>query len=166
MGSFAVANAGIGGNGLLHSALYGGPAECNLSALARFNRDVLALAGVRRIVLLEGSNDLESIGIKINGRLVEKPAPAATVNDLIGGYQQIIALAHQHGIQVIGGTIIPFEGVAAGNGIENAWNPDKQIMRTSINQWIRGSASFDAVVDFDAVMRDPAHPSRLLPLYD
>ena len=107
---FAVANEGIGGNALLHSAVYGGAVNSNPSALARFDRDVLALAGASYLILLEGVNDLDSIGLKVNGQRVDDSSLAASVEDIISGYQQIIARAHSHGIKVIGATIMPYEG--------------------------------------------------------
>jgi lysophospholipase L1-like esterase len=166
----AVANEGIGGNALLHSAVYGGAANSSPSALARFDRDVLAVTGVSHLILLEGVNDLDSVGLKVNGRPVNDSSLAASAEDIISGYQQIIARAHSHGIKVIGATIMPYEGEgidADGNvTLENAFTPAKEQMRQRINQWVIGSHAFDGVVDFDAVMRDPAHPARLLPAYD
>jgi lysophospholipase L1-like esterase len=168
--AWAVANEGISGNALLHSAVYGGPADANPSALARFDRDVGALSGVRYLIVADGVNDIDSVGMTVNGQRVDNPAFAASADDMIGGYQQLIVRAHAHGIRIIGATIMPYEGegTEADGRVtsENAYTPAKEAMRTAINRWIRENHSFDGVIDFDAVVRDPTHPSRLLPAYD
>lgn len=141
----AVVNQGISGNQVLRDGV--GP-----SALARFERDVLSRPGVKWMILLEGIND-----INIRGR---NPGPGALTSDeLIAGYRQIIERAHSHGIKIIGATIMPEEGVptASERGEE---------LRLSVNQWIRTSHAFDAVVDFDAVVRDPERPIRLRAAFD
>ncbi len=167
---FAIANAGISGNALVHSAVYGGAANSNPGALARFDRDVLALSGVSYLIVVEGVNDLDSVGMKVNGQRVDDPALAASTDDMIGAYQQLIARAHAHGIKVIGATIMPYEGegIEADGSVtqENAFTPEKEAMRQAINRWIRDGHAFDGVIDFDAVVRDPTHVSRLLPAYD
>jgi lysophospholipase L1-like esterase len=167
---WAVANEGISGNALLHSAVYGGPADANPSALARFDRDVGALSDVRYLIVADGVNDIDSIGMTVNGQRVDNPAFAASADDMIGGYQQLIARAHAHGIRIIGATIMPYEGegLEADGRVtsENAFSPAKEAMRNTINRWIRESHAFDGVIDFDAVVRDPGHPSRLLAAYD
>ena len=149
--ALAILNQGIGGNHLLTDGL--GP-----NALARFDRDVLAQATVRYLIVLEGVNDL--------GRLAQQGETAradheALVQQLIGAYEQIIARAHAHGIKVIGATILPYVGA------ENYHpGPANEADRLAVNQWIRHAGHFDAVIDFDKVMADPAHPDRLLPTYD
>jgi hypothetical protein len=82
-----------------------------------------------------------------------------SASDIIAGYRRLIARARRGGIRVIGTTISPFEG-------RDSYTPDKELVRREINSWIRGSTAFDAVVDFDAVLRDPSRPTRLLPAYD
>jgi lysophospholipase L1-like esterase len=149
--SVAVLNQGIGGNRLLLDGI--GP-----NALARVPSDVLAQAGVRYVVVLEGIND-----IGMFGRAGEH-SPAeheAFVQDMIGAYRQIVARAHTHGIEAIGGTLTPF----VGNGF---YHPGAagEADRAAVNRWIRTPGNFDAVVDFDEAVRDPAHPDRLLPGYD
>jgi lysophospholipase L1-like esterase len=142
-----VLNEGIGGNRLLHDGL--GP-----NALSRFDRDVLGQTGVRWLIVLEAINDL---GTRANAeRRGEKPA---TVQELIGAYQQIIQRAHTHNILVYGGTILPYEGAAY-------FNPDGEADRKEINKWIRTSGQFDGVIDFDAATRDPNQPSHLSPTFD
>jgi lysophospholipase L1-like esterase len=149
--NLAVVNAGIGGNRLLLDSL--GP-----NALARFDHDVLAPAGARYVIVLEGVNDL--------GMLVREGHPtsaehAALVRRIIGAYEQMIARAHAHRIHVIGATILPFVD-------SQFYNPgsESEADRQAVNQWIRTPGHFDAVVDFDMIMRDPQHPDRLLPTLD
>ncbi len=146
-----VLNHGIGGNHLLIDGL--GP-----NALARFDRDVLAQAGVRYLIVFEGVNDLG--GLERNG---EVPAAEHTklVERIIGAYQQMIARAHAHGIQVIGATITPYGGSDYYHP-----GPASEADRQAVNQWIRAAGHFDAVVDFDSVVRDPHQPDHLLPAYD
>ena len=146
-----VSNQGIGGNHLLTDGL--GP-----NALARFDRDVLAPAGVRWLIVFEGVNDLGGLA-----RTGEVPAEqhAVWVERLIAAFEQIIVRAHAHGLRVYGATITPFIG-------SDYYHPDAQTEadRQAVNAWIRAAGHFDAVLDFDAVVRDPEHPDRLLAAYD
>ncbi|WP_093084939.1 SGNH/GDSL hydrolase family protein [Sphingobium sp. AP50] len=147
----AIVNQGIGGNRLLHDGL--GP-----NALARLDRDVLAQPGVTHLILLEGINDL---GTLTRDAPVSAAEHQAHVARIIGAYRQIIARAHARGIRVIGATIMPF----VGNGYYHA-DAQNEADRQAVNSWIRTPGHFDAVIDFDRVTRDPAHPDRLLPAYD
>jgi len=146
-----VLNEGIGGNHLLTDGL--GP-----NALARFDRDVLAQTGVHWLIVLEGINDIGKLSR-------DGPAPApeheALVHQIIAAYEQIIARAHAHGLAVIGGTITPFIGSDYYHPA-----PENEADRQQVNRWIRTPGHFDAVIDFDKAVRDPAQPDRLLPLYD
>jgi lysophospholipase L1-like esterase len=146
-----VSNQGIGGNHLLTDGL--GP-----NALARFDRDVLAPAGVRWVIVFEGVNDLG--GLARNGE-VPLADHQALVRRVIAAYQQIIARAHAHGLTAIGATITPY----AGSGYYHP-GPLSEADRVAVNQWIRAVGHFDSVVDFDAVVRDPQQRDRLLPAYD
>lgn len=137
-----VLNQGIGGNCLLYGGL--GP-----NALARLDRDVLSQSGVRWLIVLEGINDL---GARANTR-TRTQAPA-TVEELIGAFGQIIQRAHAHGVRVFGATIMPV-------GESFYFNPEVETARQAINQWIRTSGQFDAVIDFDAATRDPQRPDHL-----
>lgn len=141
-----VLNHGIGGGRLLLDGL--GP-----NALARFDRDVLAQAGVRYLIVLEGVNDL---GNFTRDAPQSAEAHAALVRRITGAYRQIVARARAAGIKAIGGTILPYGG-------NDYYHPDAQneADRQAINAWIRKPGNFDAVVDFDAVMRDPANPMRM-----
>jgi lysophospholipase L1-like esterase len=146
-----VSNQGIGGNHLLTDGL--GP-----NALARFDRDVLAPAGVRWAIVFEGVNDLG--GQARNGEA--SPADhAELVRRVIAAYQQMVARAHEHGLRVFGGTITPYVG-------SDYYHPGamSEADRQAVNQWIRAAGHFDAVIDFDRVLADPSHPDRLLPAYD
>lgn len=154
-GRLGVVNRGIGGNRLLRD-----PGEQPLfgrSVLARFDRDVIATAGVRYLVVLIGINDIGHPG---TGTIPATEAP--TAQDLIAGYRQLIARAHAKGIAVYGATLTPFEGTV----FPGYFTPEKEAVRQAVNNWIRSSDEFDAVIDFDRAVRDPNHPSRMLPAYD
>jgi lysophospholipase L1-like esterase len=153
---WAVVNEGIAGNRLLSD----GPiASLGVSALARFDRDALSVPGVTHIVLLEGINDLGFPGAKLGELSLADPADVRSAEDLIGAYRQLISRAHARGVKVIGSTMTPCEGV----DIPGYYSDEKEATRQVVNKWIRTSAAFDGVIDFDAVVRDPDHPSRLLP---
>jgi lysophospholipase L1-like esterase len=146
-----VSNQGIGGNHLLSDGL--GP-----NALARFDRDVLAPTGVRWVIVFEGVNDLG--GLARNGEVgVEQHR--ALVEQVIKAYRQITERAHSHGLRVFGATITPYTG-------SNYYHPGKlsEADRQAVNDWIRSPGNFDAVIDFDGIVRDPQHPDQLLPAYD
>lgn len=149
--TMGVLNEGIGGNRLLLDGL--GP-----NALARFDRDVLAQTGVRVVIVLEGVNDL---GTLTRDHDVSAEEHAALVGRIEAAYGQMIERAHAHGVRVIGATVLPYGG-------SKYYHPaaESEADRQAINAWIRGPGHFDAVVDFDKVMRDPQHPDRLLPTYD
>jgi lysophospholipase L1-like esterase len=151
----AVVNEGIAGNRLLAN----GPiASLGVSALARFDRDALSLPGVTHIVLLEGINDLGFPGAKLGELSLADPADIRSPDDIIGAYRQLIARAHVRGIKLIGSTLTPCEGV----DIPGYHSDAKEAVRQAVNKWIRNSGAFDGVIDFDAVLRDQDHPSRLL----
>ncbi|XBS70142.1 SGNH/GDSL hydrolase family protein [Acerihabitans sp. KWT182] len=150
----AVINAGISGARLLSDGM-------GDKALSRFNRDVLHQDGVRSVIVLLGIND-----ISWPGTLYAPRSPLPSRDALIGGYRQLIAKAHAGGIRIIGATLPPFEGALPGTPLDNYYRADKDALRHEINHWIRASHAFDAVIDFDALLRDPARPSRLNPAYD
>jgi len=149
--TIGVSNQGIGGNHLLTDGL--GP-----NVLARFDRDVLAPAGVRWLIVFEGVNDLG--GLARDGE-VPPAAHEAFVARVLAAYQQVIARAHAHGLRVYGATITPYVG-------SGYYHPDplSEADRQAVNAWIRTAGHFDAVIEFDSVVRDPAHPDQLLPAYD
>lgn len=138
----SVVNGGIGGGRVLDDGV--GP-----NALARFDRDVLAQPGVTHVTVLEGVNDIGVAGAK--------PSPSAA--DLISGHRQLIDRAHARGLRIYGATLTPFEGAAY-------WTPEGEAKRQALNTWIRTSGAYDAVLDFAAVVQDPAHPSTTRAEYD
>ena len=147
----AVVNMGIGGNHLLTDGL--GP-----NVLARLDRDVFARPGARTLLVLEAINDLG----KLSREDVRTPEQhKALVADLIAAYAQVIDRAHGQGVRVIGCTVTPYVG-------SDYYHPDaaSEADRQALNAWIRTSKKFDAVVDFDKAIRDPAHPERMIPAYD
>jgi len=154
--TLAVVNEGIVGNPLLRdSEIFG------VSALARFDRDALVLPGVTHIVLLEGINDIGFVGAKMDGQYLADPAETRSAQDIIDAYRQLISRAHARGIKVIGATITPCEGV----DIPGYYSDAKETVRETVNKWIRTGGAFDGMIDFDAVVRDPDHPTRLLPKF-
>ena len=155
---FGVVDMGIGGNRILHEGAASKRPQFGINALARFDQDVLAQPGVRYLLILEGINDIGHAGSSAPA------SEAATAEDLIAGLTQIIERAHEKGIKVIGATITPFEG--EGNTKRGYWTPEKAKVREAVNSWIRSGKSFDAFVDFDKVVRDPANPNKILPAFD
>ena len=136
--NWAVVNAGIGGNRLLR---YGsGP-----SALARLDRDVLSVPGVKAIILLEGINDIGR-GFSPTGET--QPVTAETLE---AADKQIIARAHEHGVKVYGGLLTPYKGAAYAS-------PAGEQVREALNAWIKNSGTFDGVIDFATATANPADP--------
>ncbi|MFI7451404.1 SGNH/GDSL hydrolase family protein [Nonomuraea sp. NPDC049714] len=144
----AVINMGIAGNRVLRETDGFGA-----SALARFDRDVLARPGVRWVVLAEGGNDIcfSFMGMPESER--------ATAEDIIAGYRMLIGRAHLHGLRIIGCTLTQFGGTFV-------FTAESERMRQDVNRWIRDSGEFDAVVDLDAATRDPAAPTNLRAEFD
>jgi lysophospholipase L1-like esterase len=152
--TLAVDNEGIGGNRVLYDG-------AGVSALARFDRDVLSQPGVVDLIVLEGINDIvwphmKPFPARDGAPMRGNPfaAQAVTAGDLIQGMKQIIDRAHQHGIRVFGATILPYEGA-------NNYTDDGEAVRKAVNQWIRTGGAFDGVFDFDASVRDPNHPTKI-----
>lgn len=150
----AVLNAGISGSRVLRDKM-------GVNALARFERDVLAQPGIAAVIVLMGIND-----ISWNKMVFAPDDPALPAEELIAGYRQLIARAHVRGVRIVGATLTPFEGALQDTAMEGYHSADKERVRQTVNRWIRNSGEFDAVLDFDAVTRDPAHPTRFLPAYD
>jgi lysophospholipase L1-like esterase len=141
----AILNQAAGGNRVLNDGL--GP-----NVLARLDRDVLSRSGVTRLIVFEGINDI--------GTAAATPAAQQQVTaDLIAAYEQIVVRAHAQGIRVYGATLLPF----GGNTLYDDPAGAREVSRQAVNTWIRTRAHFDAVLDFDQAVRDPADPSRLLP---
>jgi len=153
--AMAVVNEGIGGNRILRDG-------AGVSALARFDRDVLAQPGIVNLIILEGINDIGFPHLKPRppqGVAPPKESPFAdqfvSAQELIGGLRQLIERAHQHGIRTFGSTLTPFEGA-------DYYSDEGEAIRQEVNQWIRTSGAFDGVFDFDAALRDPRHPAHFL----
>ena len=145
----AVLNHGISGNRTNFDLV--GP-----NVQARLDRDVLAAPGARFVILLAGINN---IGIPGAFGL---PDQATSAQDIIAGHQQIIARARERGLKVFGATLTPFEGTI----FPGYYTAEGEAKRQAVNQWVRTSGAFDAAIDFDMALRDPAQPARLLPAYD
>jgi lysophospholipase L1-like esterase len=145
----AVLNAGVSGNRILHDFLGTG-------ALARLDRDVLVQTGVKYVIVLEGNADFLIPG------LIGNAAEVVTAAQVIQGHRQIIDRSHALGLMVYGGTLSPVEGYP----FPGAWSPEMEEKRQAVNRWIRTGGAYDAVIDFDKVLRDPTSPTRMLPAYD
>jgi len=120
-----------------------------VAALARLDRDVFSLTGVKWIIVLESIND---IGLS---SLTHNPADKVTAQQLIDGLKQIIARAHMRGIKVMGATLTPFQGASY-------YSDYGEQTREAVNHWILTSGDFDATVDFDKVVQDPSNPKQIL----
>ena len=141
----AVLNAGISGNRILRDS-----PEFGVKALDRLDRDVLSQSGVTDIILLEGINDIQQTPHVFD---------AERITD---GMQEIIDRAHEEGIEVHGATLLPFERCI----FPECYSQRQEETRLAVNDFVRNSGEFDGVVDFDAALRDPDDPARLLPEYD
>ena len=144
-----VLNAGVSGNRVLHDFV-------GTSALARLDRDTLVQTGVKYVIVGEGNNDFLIPG------LIGNAAEVVTVAQMIQAHRQMIDRAHAMGLRIYGSTLTPVEGYP----FPGFWTPDLEAKRQAVNHWIRTSRAYDAVIDFDKLLRDPSHPSRLLPAYD
>ena len=144
----AVVNEGIGGNTVTREHLR--PAPDSTPGVERFERDVLSHAGVTDVVLFMGTNDIRR---------------EASAQHVIAGTQSIIEQAHAHGLRIHGVTIIPRHNRAPTEN-NTGWTPAKTRIRNQVNDWIRGDAPFDDVLDFDAVVRAPSNHDLILPAFD
>ena len=149
--NIAVLNHGIGGNRLLTDGI--GP-----NALSRFDHDVIAQPGIAYLIVLEGIND---IGMLARTTEVPRAEHDALVRRMIAAYEQIVARAHTHNIKVFGATILPFVGSSFYHP-----GPASEADRQAVNEWIRGTGHFDAIIDFDKLTRDPEHRDQMLPAFD
>jgi lysophospholipase L1-like esterase len=148
----SVLNSGIGGNRVLESSPCFGDKPVD-----RFARDVLDKPGVRSVIVSEATNDLVALALP-------EPTPCANpyesldVQQLIDVHRELISLAHARGIRVIGGTVIPYK-----NNPFGVWTEQGEAVRDALNEWILTSGEYDAVVDFDGALADPAEPDQLNP---
>jgi lysophospholipase L1-like esterase len=143
-----VLDQGISGNRILHDI-------AGTNALARLDRDVLSQTGVKYVTVLLGINDIGFSGIPAFS------SQAVSADDIIAGLTQIIERAHAKGLKVFGCTLTPFEGTFPGY-----YTPAGEVKREAVNEWIRTSGAYDTVIDLDKAIRDPSHPTRMLPAYD
>jgi lysophospholipase L1-like esterase len=143
-----VMNQGLGGNRILHDIR-------GDSGLRRLDRDVLAQPGVTHVIVMLGTNDLRNRWAK--------PEEEATAEQMIAGLKQMAQRAHTRGIRIFGCTLTPFENETF---LVGAWTPAREAVRQAVNAWIRDGGAFDAVIDFDKGLRDPEHPTSMLPVYD
>jgi lysophospholipase L1-like esterase len=149
-----VLNEGLDGNRLLHD-------ELGSNGLARFERDVLSQPGLAYVIVQLGNAD---IGTGWPGGL--NPNQEVTVDQILQGYQQLVARAHTRGVRIYGATLTPFQGSFVPGTPFPLYSPENEVKRQQVNQWIRTSRAFDGVIDFDAVLRDPHAPARLLGRFD
>ena len=138
---FGMMNVAIAGNRVLNEGNF----NAGINALARFDRDVLAQPGVTHVIVMEGINDIG--------------AANAAVEELIAAHKQMIDRAHERGLKIYGATLTPYEGAAY-------YTPEGETKRKALNQWIRTSGAYDAVIDFEAVVRDPAAPTKIKAEFD
>jgi lysophospholipase L1-like esterase len=143
-----VMNQGLGGNRILHDIR-------GDSGLRRFDRDVLAQPGVTHVIVMLGTNDLRNRWAR--------PEEEVTAEQMIAGLKQLAVRARTRGVKIFGATLTPYENETF---LVGAWTPEREAKRLAVNAWIRDGGAFDAVVDFDRALRDPAHPARMLPIYD
>jgi len=146
--AFGVMNQGIGGNRILHDTR-------GENALKRFDRDALAQPGATHVVVFLGINDIRY--------RVERQHEMVGADEMIAGLAQLAVRARANGLAVFGGTLLPFENETF---VEGAWTEAGEAKRRAVNRWIRTGGAFDAVFDFERALRDPAHPARMLPVYD
>jgi lysophospholipase L1-like esterase len=142
-------NEGLDGNRLLHDVL--GP-----NGLARFERDVLSQPGLAYVIVQLGNNDIFTLD----------PSEEVTVDQIIQGHKQLIERAHAKGLKIFGCTLTPVQGFLLPGTPFPVWTPENELKRQAFNAWIRNSGNYDAVIDFDRVLRDPSQPARILPALD
>jgi lysophospholipase L1-like esterase len=141
----AVINEGIGGNTILNSASYN-PAINSPPGVERLDRDVLSHPGVSHVILFEGTNDIRR---------------GASAEQVMAGIKVIVERVHAKNLRIIGATIIPRH-----NQPDDSWNDAKSKVRRQVNDYIKKGAGFDAVLDFDAIVKNPAKPDELIPAYN
>ncbi len=143
-----VMNQGIGGNRILHDIR-------GDSGLKRFDRDVLAQSGATHVIVLLGINDIRNRN--------QQPDEVVTAAEMIAGLNQFAVRAHAKGLRIFAGTLLTFEYETFNPGF---YTEAGEAKRQQVNGWIRSSGAFDAVIDFEKALRDPGHPTQMLPIYD
>ncbi|MFL0350353.1 SGNH/GDSL hydrolase family protein [Stenotrophomonas lactitubi] len=152
--SVAVVNAGISGGRLLRDGM-------GQSALDRFQRDVLDQPGVASVIVLIGIND-----ISWPGTAFARGETRPTLAELQADYRDLAERAHARGLRILGATLTPFAGALPGTPLDDYYALGKDAQRRQLNAWLRTDSPFDAVIDLDAALRDPADPSRMAAAYD
>ncbi|MGV6484819.1 SGNH/GDSL hydrolase family protein [Stenotrophomonas indicatrix] len=152
--SVAVVNAGISGGRLLRDGM-------GQSALDRFQRDVLDQPGVASVIVLIGIND-----ISWPGTAFARGETRPTLAELQAAYRDLAERAHARGLRILGATLTPFAGALPGTPLDDYYALGKDAQRRQLNAWLRTDSPFDAVIDLDAALRDPADPSRMAAAYD
>src|SRR5664279_1056375 len=142
-------NEGLDGNRLLHDVL--GP-----NGLARYERDVLSQPGLGYVIVQLGNNDIFTLD----------PSQEVTVDQIIQGHKQLIERAHAKGLKIFGCTLTPVQGFLLPGTPFPIFTPANELKRQALNAWIRTSGEYDAVIDFDRVLRDPSQPARIRPALD
>ncbi|TDC78133.1 SGNH/GDSL hydrolase family protein [Actinomadura sp. 7K507] len=145
-GPLGVVNTGIGGNRLRHDSACSGE-----KATARFSRDVLDRPGVRAVIVHLGANDIRDT----SGDPCLRPGRSATAAQVIKAHRKLIRAARARGLKVVGTTVVPMKGA-----LFPIWTPQVEKKRDAINHWIRTSGAYDAVLDADRILADPADPDR------
>ncbi|UDL95255.1 SGNH/GDSL hydrolase family protein [Lichenihabitans sp. PAMC28606] len=151
--SLGIVNAGISGNRVLHDLP---EAAFGPSALARFDRDVLSVPGVKTVIVMESINDIGHPG---SAGLAEQ---AVAPEEITAGLRQLADRAHAHGIRVLGATLTPYGDTV----FPGYYSAEGETKRQAVNQWIRTTKTLDGVIDFDALLRDPARPDHLIADFD
>jgi lysophospholipase L1-like esterase len=151
----SVINQGIGCGRLLWDF-------CGPGGAARFDRDVLAASGVTRVIVALGLNDIMIPAVMPMFGKPDFAAQAVSAHDIIVGLHQLSLRARNAGLRVFGATLTPFGSSA----VPGLFTPENEAKRQAVNRWIRTSGAFDGVIDFEAAVRDPSNPARLLPAYD
>lgn len=151
--NIAVVNAGQSGSRLLKDGI-------GISTLSRFERDVLNQAGVKGCIVQVGLND-----IGLAGTAIDPSSEIPTADKLIDGYRQLLNLAHKNQVSVVGVTITPLRSVDE-YGLEHFYQPEKEVIRQQVNQWMREGGEFDALIDSDSLIRDELHIHQLSLEYD
>ena len=148
-----VMNQGLGGNRILHDMR-------GDSGLRRFDRDVLAQTGVTHAIVFLGINDIRN--------RYKLPGEDITADEMIAGLNQFAVRAHARGLKIFGGTLLTFEDEDYNPppGLRGLYTLEGEEKRQAVNAWIRDGGAFDTVIDFEQALRDPGHPTQMLPIYD
>lgn len=159
--SITMANAGIGGDRLLRSAGHTGTSP---GVVRRLDTHVFELGDFKFMILAAGLNDLAWPGATLRTHELASLDELPTAREMTNGYVEVIERARRHGIDVIGATITSYAGANA--ELPGFYSLEKEELRQTVNTWIRTSQAFAAVIDFDALLRDPQKPSALRAEYD